>query len=167
MNYTNTTPRSVSLPLFNLDPATNYNFRVSDGQKKPENSANNLIVYNQTTTKSEDELLTRRWNSIPKVNSELKDPYPLLRGRNGGLARFGIQEVKPEINTVTGERGDHIAVMELSVRSDFAEHFTDAELTEMLSRLISSLPWQLDSGKCVILFNKAIKATIGLTHDAE
>lgn len=165
MNYTNTTARSYSLPLYNLGLTTNYAFRAEDTKKSKSKSSNDILVYNVTTTESQDEVLTRRWSPIPQVNTDIKSAYPLSRGKNGAIVRFGIQEVVPEINQITGDRQDHIPVLELAMRSDYAEVITDAQWTEAIARLLSSLPWTVEDGKVVFLVNKTIKGAVGLFSD--
>lgn len=175
MNYTNTTARSIGLPLVNLAPTYNYSDRTEDhpanGKSRSKRSRNDRILYNVTATQSQEELLTRYWNSIPQVNSNVKDPYPLSRGKAGGSVILGIQEVKPEINSLTGERSDHIGVVELHIRGDYSEWITDGEWTEAISRLISSLPWNVvndnlaDSPRLVLGVNSLLKGAVQVRPD--
>lgn len=165
MNYTNTTARSIGLPLYNLGLTENYAYRAEDDKGKRNRSSNDILVYNVTTTESQDEALVRRWAPIPQVNTDLKVSYPLSKGRNGAIVRFGIQEIVPEINSITGDRQDHTPVLELSMRGDYSERVSDEAWTEAIARLISSLPYVIRDGKVVFLVNKAIKGSIGMFSD--
>lgn len=177
MNYTNKTARSLGLPLVNLAPTVNYVDRTDDhpvvknGKAQKKMGPNDRVMMNLTSTDNEEEIFTRFYQSIPRIDYRVKNSHPLVRAKDGAYVRLGVQTMKQEVNPLTGERFDHVGIVELSIRGDYSEIITDGDWTEIISRLISSLPWAIaqsagqNDPRLVLGVNSLLKGAVQLRPD--